>query len=143
VRASAILLALLGSFVALSALSFLLILLVLAWQQRLATFSWPGFRQIVTGTLLAAALTYLCWRAALALFAARRWAANVAIIWGILFLFMAGQFVFDLYHPSRQGPDEYFGLVLIPPIAIVGLWWCIYLNLPHVRRHLRRDASQP
>jgi hypothetical protein len=35
------------------------------------------------------------------------------------------------------------GPSIVPFTLVVGLWWCIYLNLPHVRAYLRRSPSLP
>jgi hypothetical protein len=35
-----------------------------------------------------------------------------------------------------QGEDLFEFLIAVPCIA-VGLWWCSYLCLPHVRKYLR------
>jgi hypothetical protein len=84
-----------------------------------------------------AALTYLCFRAAAALRNAQRWAAYVATGFGLLLLLFSGDFFYDWFHPDRQSPDEYFGIFIVPFCIAAGLWWCIYLNLPRVRNHLK------
>jgi len=87
--------------------------------------------------LLTAALTYLTFKAAFALRSARRWAAYIAMAWAFVLLSLSAMWIFDLYHPHREAPDEYFGTVVFPPLIAVGLWWCVYLNLPRVRKYLR------
>ena len=90
---------------------------------------------------LLCALSYLCYRAAKGLHKAQRWAAYVAIGFGLLLLWFSGSCIYDWFHPERQIPDEAFGILVIPILVAVGLWWCVYLNLPHVRAHLRACAK--
>ncbi len=87
--------------------------------------------------VIASGFTWLCVRAAKALREGRRWGAYVAIAFGLLLLVFTGGFIYDMYHPERQSPDEAFGILIVPFMFAVGLWWCVYLNLPHVRAHLR------
>jgi hypothetical protein len=83
------------------------------------------------------ALTWLCMTAAAALRSARRWGAYVAMAFGSLLLLFTGTLVYDICHPNRMGPDEGFLILIIPFTLAIGLWWCIYLNLPHVRVRLK------
>jgi hypothetical protein len=95
------------------------------------------FLNVSIAICTASALTYLCFRAAAGLYNARRWAAYVAIGFGLLLLWVSGMFIYDWFHPERQGPDEYFGILIVPIFVALGLWWCIYLNLPYVRAHFK------
>jgi hypothetical protein len=100
-------------------------------------------RFLLTSILIVAitsAFTWLCIRAARALRQARRWGAYVAMAFGLLLLLFAGDIIYDMYYPHLQVPDEGYGILLVPFMLIVGLWWCVYLNLPHVRV---RWASTP
>jgi uncharacterized membrane protein len=92
--------------------------------------------------VITSALTWLCIRAAKALREARQWGAYVAMAFGLLLLLFTGTFVYDMYHPERQGPDEAFGILIVPFMCLVGLWWCVYLNLPYVRRRLANTHSR-
>ncbi len=140
-RFSAGLLVALGCLWALYALLFFS-LLVIAGVRALQGRSHPASdaRFLLTSTsviVIASGLTWLCIRAAKALRDARRWGAYVAMGFGVLLLLFTGSFVYDMYHPERQSPDEAFGILIVPFMFAVGLWWCVYLNLPHVRTHLR------
>jgi hypothetical protein len=140
-RISAGLLAGVGCVFALYPVVFAVMLIVLAVQ--LLTGRAPVFRPeswllMLVGMCVTAPITYLIFHAASALRERRRWAAYLAMLFGVLFLLMSGEFVYDLYHPERASPDEGFGIFFIPFCFLIGLWWCIYLNLPHVRRQLRR-----
>ena len=109
------------------------------WGQR--SLSYSDVRMLlatIAFELIMGALTWLCIKAAKALRDARRWGAYVAMVFGFFLLLIPALFTYDMYHPERQSVDEGDGMVLIPFILFVGLWWCIYLNLPHVRAHLRR-----
>jgi hypothetical protein len=97
-----------------------------------------SFAGLLIAIGISSALTYLCFRAARDLREAQRWAAFVAMGFGLLSLLFSGSFVYDMFHPERQSPDEEFGLLFIPFFLAIGLWWCVYLNLPHVRARLRR-----
>lgn len=92
--------------------------------------------------IILCSLTWLCLKAAGALRAARRWGAYIAMAFGLLLLLFTGSFVYDMYHPERQGPDEYFGIFFIPFTLLIGFWWCIYLNLPHVRARLKNREAR-
>lgn len=56
---------------------------------------------------------------------------------GLLLLSFSGMFIYDWFHPERLGPDEYFSILSVPFFIAVGLWWCLYLNLPYVRAHFK------
>jgi hypothetical protein len=86
--------------------------------------------------LFTASLTWLCIRGAKALYESRRWGAYVAMILGLLLLLVSGDFVYETYHLERQSPDDYFGIVFLPFSLLLGLWWLVYLNLPHVKVRL-------
>jgi hypothetical protein len=46
----------------------------------------------------------------------------------------------------QERPGEKLALAgpsIVPFTLVVGLWWCIYLHLPHVRAYLRRSPSLP
>ena len=73
--------------------------------------------------IIMSALTWLCIRAAKALYDARRWGAYVAMVFGLLLLLFTGSFVYDIYRPERQGPDEYFLILIVPFALVVALWW--------------------
>ncbi len=140
-RISAGLLAGVGCVFAIYPIGFALLLIVLAIQlltrqfSTLRSESWP---LMLVGMCVSAGITYLIFYAASALRKKQRWAAYLAMLFGVLFLLLSGDFVYDLYHPERAGPDEGYGIFFIPFCFLIGLWWCVYLNLPHVRRHLRR-----
>ncbi len=139
-RISAVLLVALGCVFALYVLFFGLLLglsFISRWQGHVPESakrdSLPTLLMVIAVT---ATFTYLCFRAAAALRNARRWAAYVATGFGLLLLLFSADFFFDWFHPERQGPDEYFGILIVPFCVAVGLWWCIYLNLRRVRAHL-------
>ncbi len=90
---------------------------------------------IIIGTT--SALTYLCFRAAAGLRDAQRWAAYIAVGFGLLLLLFSGTIIYDWFHPDRQSADEYFSILIVPIWIAVGLWWCVYLNLPYVRAHFK------
>ncbi len=86
-------------------------------------------------------LCWLCVQAAKALRKTRRWGAYVAIAFGVLLLLFAGSIINDMYHPERQVNDEGYVLLLVPFIAGVGLWWCVYVHLPRVRTRFASNDS--
>ena len=140
-RISAGLLACVGCIFAIYPLGFAVMLIVLAFQLltgRASIFRPQSWLLMLVGMCVSAAITYLIFCAASALRNKQRWAAYLAMLLGALFLLLSGDFVYDLYHPERAGPDEGFGIFFIPFCFLIGLWWCVYLNLPHVRRQLRR-----
>jgi hypothetical protein len=111
---------------------------VRAWRGHGDSSSSP--RSLATSLLvviLMIALTWLCLRAAAALRNARRWGAYIAMAFGSLLLLFTGTFVYDIYHPDSMSPDEGFLIFIVPFTLVIGLWWCVYLNLPHVRVHLK------
>jgi hypothetical protein len=117
---------------------------VRAWKGNVYS---PGnlrlFASLLLTVIILTALTWISFRAAAALRDGSRWGAYVAMAFGLLLLLFTGSFVYDIYHPERQGPDDYFGILIVPFTLVVGLWCCIYLNLPHVRAYLKRSRSLP
>jgi hypothetical protein len=110
---------------------------VRAWRGHI--YSPSNLRWFATSILIViftSALTWLCIRGAKALYESRRWGAYVAMVLGLLLLLFSGDFVYDMYHPERQGPDDYFGILFLPFTLLLGLWWLVYLNLPHVKVRL-------
>ncbi len=110
-----------------------------AWKGN--AHSSGNLRYLLLTVMILTALTWISFRAAAVLRNGYRWGAYVAMAFGLLLLLFTGSFVYDIYHPERQGPDDYYGIFIVPFTLIVGLWWCIYLNLPHVRAHLKRSGS--
>ena len=142
VRVSAGLLVALGCLWGFYALFFVVIMGITgirAWKSHASTPDPRWFATLLLVVIIMTALTWLCLRAAAALRDARRWGAYVAMAFGLLLLLFTASFIYDMYHPERQGPDEYFGILFVPITLLIGLWWCIYLNLPHVRAYL--DSS--
>jgi hypothetical protein len=145
-KVSAGLLVALGCLWGLYAMFFAALLAVTgvrAWKGHVyspSNLRWLGTSLLLV--LIMAALTLLCIRAAKALRNARRWGAYVAISFGLMLLLFSGAFVYDMYHPERQGPDDYFGILFVPFTLLLGLWWCVYLNLPHVRARLASSDSR-
>jgi hypothetical protein len=117
---------------------------VRAWKGNVYS---PGnlrlFASLLLTVIILTTLTWISFRAAAALRDGSRWGAYVAMAFGSLLLLFTGSFVYDIYHPERQGPDDYFGILIVPFTLVVGLWWCIYLNLPHVRAYLKRSRPLP
>ena len=140
VRVSAGLLVALGCLWGFYALFFVAILGITgvrAWKSHASSLDNPRrFATLLLVVIIMTALTWLCVRAAAALRDARQWGAYVAMAFGLLLLLFTASFIYHMYHPERQGPDEYFGILFVPFTLLIGLWWCIYLNLPHVRAYL-------
>lgn len=153
VRISAVLLFLLGCFSGFCAL-FLAGLLgaEVSWvwkgrQSKADGLHLAGWLLIVV--VVCAGAAYLCIKAAPSLREARVWAAYVAMAIGLLFLLFPAFFAYLLFffHPEQQAqaPDDYFVILIVPFLCflfVVGLWWCIYLNLPHVRAYFREGSSK-
>lgn len=94
---------------------------------------------VVLAILGTAALSFLCFRAGAALNRSRRWAARVAIAWGLLLFYFGVRIMIDLFRPYQPGAvqeEDLFDFLIAVPCILMGAWWCIYLTLPHVRRHL-------
>ena len=135
-RISAGLLVALGCLFALYALLFGLTP-IRFWQLHAQALDKRDLFFFLLSFAITAALTYLCFRAAAALNNERRWAADVAIGFGLLLLFLSADILHDWFHPDPHPfPDEGYGIVLVPFCVTIGLWWCIYLNLPRVRAYL-------
>jgi len=82
--------------------------------------------------------------AARAMREAQRWSAYLTMAFGAMFLLVCFFLVFDFFrpfHPEIQAPDADYALLLVPFFFPLGAWWCIYLNLPHVRAYFRRGAT--
>ncbi len=79
------------------------------------------------------AASFVCFRAASALRNALRWGANVATGCGGLAVVFGSMLAFDFLRASKPSADEYFLYPLVPVFLLVGIWLCIYLNLPRVR----------
>ena len=62
----------------------------------------------------------------------------MAMLLGLSYLGLGAGFFYDCFPPERQSPDEHFGILFVPVLMAVGLWWCVYLNLPHVRAPMKR-----
>lgn len=58
---------------------------------------------LVIAILGAVALGYLCFRAGNALKYARRWAAYVAIGWGLVLVYFGSRIMIDLFRPYQPG----------------------------------------
>jgi len=58
------------------------------------------------------------------------------LTFGLLLLLFSGDFIYDLYHPEQLGPEGGFLILFLPFTLLLGIWWCVYLNLPYVRVRL-------
>jgi hypothetical protein len=111
------------------------------WQRTLASSVYA-----VTGT---AVLSCLGFKAASAILRLRKWAAYVAVAEGLLLLAFGGRIIIDLFRPYQPGAvpqafeENLFEFLIAIPCLMLGLWWCIYLNLPHVRRYFQSSGSTP
>jgi hypothetical protein len=145
-RISAVLLVLLGGLFGFYVLFFTLLLGVNVFRHLQgyvpASEEPHWFLGLFIAVCTTSALAYLCIRAAKGLRDAQGWAAYVATGFGLLLLLFSGTFIYDVFHPERQGPDEYFLILFVPFCIAIGLWWCVYLNLPHVRAHFKSVRMQ-
>ena len=94
---------------------------------------------LVLTILGAAALSYLCFQAAAALKRLRRWGAYVAIGWGVFLIYFGSRIIIDLFRPYQPGAvqgEDFFEFLIAVPCLAFGLWQCVYLSLPHVRKRL-------
>ena len=130
--------ALLGAYVA---FYFLMLCVILA--RRFQGHTRPP-NEHLTPLLLtilgAAVLGYLCFRAGSALKQGRRWAAYVAIGWGFLLVYFGSRVMIDLFRPYQPGAvqgEDLFEFLVAVPCLLVGVWWCVYLNLPRVRKQIQ------
>ena len=58
------------------------------------------------------------------------------LTFGLLLLLFSGDFIYDLCHPEQLGPEGGFLILFLPFTLLLGIWWYVYLNLPHVRVRL-------
>jgi hypothetical protein len=96
----------------------------------------------VAGTAI---LALICFQTAVAMRQARKWAAYAAIALGLLLLAFGGQILLDLFWPYRPGDvqgEDMFGILAAVPCIVIGLWWCVYLTLPHVRRQFKAAGDR-
>jgi hypothetical protein len=116
--------------------SFAIIQGVVSLRARKADILSPsGIRWFATpilSVIVMSAFTWLCMRAGKALYDERRW----ELTFGLLLLLFSGDFIYDLYHPEKLGPEGGFLILFLPFTLLLGIWWCVYLNLPHVRVRL-------
>jgi hypothetical protein len=105
--------------------------------------AWPPRQQnpLAITIALCVGLAFLCFKAGEALRRAQRWGAYVAMAFGLVLLLFGANFAYDIYHPERQIADEGFAIFFVPFFVAAGLWWCIYLNLPHVRAEAKARRS--
>jgi hypothetical protein len=145
-RISAVLLVMLGGLFALYVPFFILVLGVAVVRHLHSHVSSSGspsfFLGLLVGLCIASALSYLCFRAAAGLRDAQRWAAYVAVAFGLLLLLFSGDVIYDYLHPERQSPDEGFVMLAVPFLVAVGLWLCVYMSLPSVRARFEKNGVQ-
>jgi hypothetical protein len=127
--------ALLGAY---APLYFVMLCVILA--RRFQAHTRPPDEHLTSQLLTilgAAVLGYLCFRAGSALKQGRRWAAYVAIGWGFLLVYFGSRVMIDLFRPYQPGAvhgEDFFVFLVAVPCLLVGVWWCVYLNLPRVRK---------
>lgn len=145
VQVSAVFLVLLGFLFAIYTIFCFVIVCTLAHRRAhgASPRAHGGILSSFVATCVCAGLMYVCFRAASGLRNAKPWAAYVAMTFGTLLLPFSGAFFYDCLHPERLGPDAGFGILVMPFTVGAGLWWVVYLNLPHVRRALRSERSVP
>jgi hypothetical protein len=141
VRFSAVLLVLFGAFLGIYVPFYSFMLAMILYKRLHGThFPNPSITSLVLTIAGAATLSFLCFRAGAALSRSRRWAAYVAIAWGLMLFYFGSRIMIDLFRPYQpgavQGEDLFEFLIAVPCLA-VGAWWCVYLSLPHVRSRLQ------
>ena len=85
----------------------------------------------------------LSFRAVHALYAGQRWGTYIPFAWAAFFFALTYGLVQDLRHLTPGSPDEDVAFLFLPPLAAIGLWWCIYFNLPHVRSFFKKRSEYP
>ena len=119
---------------------FSLLFVILFRRSHNSTSGWERTLVGLTATIVGTAgLSFLGFRAASALRQFRKkWARYVAIALGLVLLYFGGQIILDLFRPYRPGEiqgEDFFGVLIAIPCIALGIWWCVYLNLPHVREY--------
>ena len=141
VRFSAVLLVLFGAFLGIYVPFYSFMLAAILYKRLHGVhFPDPSITSLVLTIAGAATLSFLCFRAGAALSHSRRWAAYVAIAWGLLLFCFGAQIMIDLFRPYQPGAvqgEDFFEFLLAVPCLALGAWWCVYLCLPHVRRRLQ------
>lgn len=126
--------------------SFMLCVILIRHFSRHTLLSDEHLPSLVATIFVAAALSFLCFRAGSHLKKARRWAAYVAVGWGILLIYFGIRIIIDLFRPYQPGGvqgEDFFEFLIAAPCVVIGVWWCVYLNLPHVRRRIQaRENSR-
>jgi len=97
--------------------------------------------QDLTVTAALSVVTILCFYVGFALLKGKRWAANVVTVLGLFYLWVSGDILYSWFHPHKQAADEYFDIFYMPVMALMGLWWCLYLNWPSVRASFRQKPT--
>jgi len=137
VRFSAIVLVLLGCALGLCGLFCLIaVVILLAHHGRNLTGLSLGLAGVVLLTV-----SLVCLRAAAAMRNGRRWGANVATVCGGLAAAFGGLIIFDFFNAGRLGADEYLLYPVAPIFLLLGVWLCIYLNMPRVRSSFERRSD--
>lgn len=145
IRFSAALLFMLGVLFGIYVPFYSLMLAVIAYRRIMGThLTGLSFTSLIFTILGAATFSLLCIRAGNALSRSRTWAAYVAIISGLILVYFGGWIMIDLFRPYQPGAvqgEDLFEFIIAVPCILVGIWWCVYLNLPHVRRHLKSAGN--
>jgi arginine exporter protein ArgO len=145
-RFSAGLLIALGGFLALYVPFYLFVLCVLLFRPLRSHSISPDHHlaSLVLTIFGAAALSYLCFRSGSALKDAQRWATYVARGWGLFLIYFGSRIMIDLFRPYQPGAvhgEDLFEFLIAVPCIIVGVWWCVYLSLPYVRKAVHADPG--
>jgi hypothetical protein len=85
------------------------------------------------GGILVLGACLVCLRAASALRSGLTWGANLAVAVGGFAIALGGTVLFDLFHSRGHIADEYFVYPVAPALLLLGVWLCVYLNIPSVR----------